>query len=136
MASIVARFLAVGRPAVYKLLLLVAGAQIRREFACRILVESEIRGCEAFLQDCHSGEQAHGSSFDFIRRAQQNLAVAFEECTRDAAHDVLREPDSAVVQADLDRGPIQGGAAHAIDAGRVEAHLAQLRIERCRLLPG
>ena len=131
-----ARFLAVGAQRSTNCLLLVGGAQIRGEFAGRILVESEIRGRKAFLQDCHSGEQAHGSSFDFIGRAQQNLTVSFEECPRDPAHDVLGKCEGAVFQTDLDRGPIQGGAAHAIDAGRVEAHLAQLRIERLRLLSG
>ncbi len=121
-------------PLVHELLLALRCPKIRTQFIHRIIIKAEIGRLEPLLEDRHPREQAHGSAFNFARRRQQNLAVAFEKCAGHAAHHVLRESDRSVFQCDLDRCAVQRRSAHLIDARRIKAHLAELKVQFLRRL--
>ena len=82
------------------------------------------------FQNCHAREQAHRSTFDFVRRRQQHFAIAFEKCSRDPSHHVLGKTNRAVFQSNVDRRTIQRCSAHLIHTIRIKPHLPKFQIER------
>ena len=94
-----------------------------------IIVEPEISSRESFFQDCHSSEQAHGSSFDCIRRRKKNFAIPFKKSPRDPTHHILSEADHSVFERNLNAGAIQGRSSNLIDTVGVEPRLAELQVK-------
>src|SRR5579872_2823766 len=72
------------------------------EFRWNIIVETEVRRFESLLKNRHAGEQGDGAALNLVWRGEENFPIAFKECARDVAHDVLRKSDGAVFQRDLD----------------------------------
>jgi hypothetical protein len=85
-----------------KFLFVVCRSQARLQLVEGVVVESKICRDEAFLQNCHSGEQTHGFSFHFIWRNQQDLTLSFEKSSGDSAQNVLSKRDGAVLERDVD----------------------------------
>jgi len=76
----------------------------------RVIVESEIGRVELFLQNRHPRKQGHRSALSPVRRPQENLSFALEVCPGDSAADVFREGNGAVIQSQMQVGPVDGRA--------------------------
>ena len=127
-------------PSIHEFLLVVRRPQIRTKLGGGIIVEPEISSRESFFQNCHSSEQAHGSSFDCVRRRKKNFAIPFKKSSRDPTHHILSEADHSVFERNLNAGAIQGRSSNLIDTVGVEPCLAELQVKSlgrllCRFLP-
>ncbi len=82
-------------------------SEARLQLSGGIVVETEVGGREALFQNGHPGEQAHRPSFHLVGRNQQHFSIALKECPGNLAQHILGKGNGAILQRDVDRGPIQ-----------------------------
>ena len=78
------------------------------------------------------GEHGQGRTFHGVRRCQQDLAVTFEEFSRDMAGNTFGEGNGAIVKRNVNRGTIQRCFPYFEDLFLVESHASQFEVKRLR----
>ena len=110
----------------------VCGAEKGRQLRVNVIIETEIGSREFLFQNRAAGEHGQGRTFHGVRGCQQDLAVTFEECSRDMAGNTFGEGNDAIVKRNVNRATIQRCFPYFEDLFLVESHASQFEVKRLR----